>query len=441
MAYHILDYGAIPGEGNLNTKPIQNAIDDCEAHGGGTVVIPNGLFITGTIYLKSNVELHLEMGAELKASTNPEDYNALDAYPENHSCKSEGWDGRHFIIAHHVENVAITGLGTINGSADTYFDGEPYDPGFHSIWSYGLQFQKGFIFGMKEAENPRPGQLVVFVDCKNIRIIDVTVINSPCWCMFLHGCENVQVRGYKAFNKRTWANTDGLDIDTCKNVTVSDCIIDTGDDGITLRCDSKKLKNGKIACENITITNSVLACSSSAFRVGVGSGEIHNITISNIVIHRAGIAFTIATHFGQSCHGLIEDMIIRDIMAENVSVPFELFAKKDCYIKNIAFQNYHAKCFKGICLHAFDDAIIRDISAKDIHIRITEPPFPYKLLNEDGTNYLLYTENVENVRIENMTAEVPEIFSGMFKDEHKNFDGIVSNRKHRENSHKITKTP
>ena len=78
---------------------------------------------------------------------------------------------------------------------------------------------------------------------------------------------------------------------------------------------------------------------------------------------------------------------------------------------------------------SYDDAIIRDISVKDIRIRITEPPFSYKLLNENGNNYLFYTKNVDNVRIENMTAEVPEIFKGMFKDEHKNFDGIVSNHK------------
>ena len=427
MAYNILDYGAVRGEGTLNTSAIQNAIDDCASHGGGTVIVPGGLFVTGTIYLRSNVELHLETAAELRASTDPEDYNPLDAYPENTSAPSEGWDGRHLIIAYKVENAAITGLGIINGAADKYFDGKPTDPGFHTIWSYGLQFQKGFFFGMAKSDNPRPGQTVVFICCKNIRILDITVKNSPAWSTLLHGCENVQVRGYKAFNQPAWANTDGLDIDTCKNVTVSDCIIDTGDDAITLRCDSIRLTNGRTSCENVTITNCVLASSSSVFRIGVGRGEVHNVTISNIVIPRGGVAFTLATHFSKSCHGLLEDIFIRDIVADNISIPFELIAKEDCYVQNISFHNYRAKCFQGAKMTAYDHAKLRNISVKDLHMSIIAPPFDYELLNKDGSNHLLYTENVENVRFENVSAEISEEFKGLFKDEFKNFSAVVTN--------------
>jgi len=412
MVYNIVDYGALPGIGNMNTAPIQRAIDACSAAGGGTVLVPSGLFISGTLYMKSNVELHLEMGAELKASTNREDYNPLDAYPENGGADAEGWDGRHFIIAHYAENVSITGLGTINGSADTFFDGEVYDPGFTVGWNYGLQYQKGFRYGMAKSDNPRPGQTVVFVACKNIRIIDVTIINSPAWCLFLHGCEDVQVRGYKAFNQRAWANTDGIDIDCCKNVTVSDCIIDTGDDAIAIRCSSKRLTNGRTVCENITVTNCVLASCSSVFRIGVGVGEIRNVTISNIVIHRGGLAFTIATHFSDACHGLLEDMTISNITVENTCTPFSLLARKDCYVKNISFVNFRAKCFAGSTIVANDDAVIRNILVRDMHLSITAPSFGKPVLNPNGSNYLFYTKNAENVKFENVTTEV----SGEVKD-------------------------
>lgn len=424
MTYSILDYGALPGKDNLNTKAIQNAIDACAAAGGGTVLVPSGLFISGTLYLKSNVELHLEMGAELRASTRREDYNALDVYPENWGADAEGWDGRHFIIAYEVENVAITGLGTINGSADVFFDGEVYDPGFHGCWSYGLHYQKGFRYGMAKSDNPRPGQTVVFINSKNIRVIDITIINSPAWCLFLHGCENVQVRGYKAFNEKAWANTDGLDIDICKNVTVSDCIIDTGDDAIAIRCSSRALKNGKTICENITITNCVLASSSSVFRIGVGVGEIQNVTISNIVIPRGGTAFTIATHFSDHCHGLLRDMFISNIIAENVTNAFHLLARKDCYVKNITFSNYRAKCFNGSSMYAFDDAKVQNITVKDMHMTIIPSPFSFPLVNADGNNHLFYTQNVENVRFENVTAEVPAEFKGLFKDDIDTFDSV-----------------
>lgn len=415
MVYNIVSYGAIPNSGHVNTVPIQSAIDACSAAGGGTVLVPSGLFVSGTLYLKSNVELHLEMGAELKASTKREDYNTADAYPENWCAPNEGWDERHFIIAHHVENVAITGLGKINGSAEIFFDGEAYDPGFGGIWSYGLHYQKGFWYGMEKSDNPRPGQTVVFVDSKNIRVTDITIINSPAWCLFLHGCENVQIRGYKAFNERAWANTDGIDIDCCKNVTVSDCIIDTGDDAIAIRCSSAQLKNGRTACENITITNCVFESSSSVFRIGVGAGEIRNVAISNIVIRRGGIAFTIATHFSDACHGLLEDIHISNIIAENTTVPFELYAKKDCYIKNISFVNYRAKCFKGAMIVASDDAQIRNITVRDMNLLITQPPFTHKLLDENSNNYLFYAENAENVKFENITTEIPEDLCKYFK--------------------------
>lgn len=418
MIYNILNYGAIPGENHVNTAAIQNAIDKCSANGGGTVLIPSGLFISGTLYLKSNVDLHFEMGAVLKASTNREDYNPLDAYPENYCIPCEAWDARHFIIAHHVENVAITGLGTINGSADVFFDGEPYDPGFGGIWSYGLHYQKGFRYGMEKSDNPRPGQSVVFICCKNVRITDITITNSPCWCLFLHGCENVQIRGYKAFNERAWANTDGLDIDTCKNVTVSDCIMDTGDDDIAIRCDSKQLNNGMETCENITITNCILSSSSSVFRIGIGQGIIRNVNISNIVIPRGGIAFTIATHYWGDCHVSFEDITIHDIITDNTSIPFELYAKKGGHIKNISFYNYRAKCYKGAVISARDNATISDITLRDMRLSIIPSPFSRPLLDASGNNLLLNIENAENVKLENVTTEVPDALKPFFQDAH-----------------------
>ena len=424
MQVNILDYGAVPGTGAVNTAAIQRAIDDCAARFGGTVTVPAGCFVSGTLYLRSNVELHLDMGAELRASTDPADYNARDAYPENFSVPDEGWEGKHFIIAHGLENTAITGAGTINGSAELFFDGEAYDPGFHDVWSYGLQYQKGFRYGMERSDNPRPGQTVVFIDCRNVRVTDVTIINSPAWCLFFHGCENVQVRGYRAYNRRTWANTDGLDIDTCRNVTVSDCIIDTGDDAIAIRCSAKRLKNGRTACENITVTNCVLASSSSVFRIGVGAGEIRRVVISGIAIHRGGVAFTVATHFSPACHGLLEDILVRDIAAENISVPFALTAREDCYIRNVSFQNFRAGCFKGCSVIAEDDAEIRGITLRDVQLSVQESPFAFPILDERGGNELLSLRNVRDVYARHVTAEIAPALRGLIGDSSGLFDAV-----------------
>ncbi len=414
MLHNIVDYGAKSGNGNLNTKAIQRAIDECAAQGGGTVIVPSGLFITGTIYLLSNVELHLEIGAELKASTNPKDYNCLNAYAENWSAPSEGWEGKHLIIAHNAENVAITGLGKINGAADVYFDGEVQDFEYPGFWSYGLQYQKEFRYGMKDCVNPRPGQTVVFINCRNIHITDITIVNSPAWCLFFHGCEDVQIRGYKAFNKKTWANTDGLDIDTCKNVTVSDCIIDTGDDAIAIRCSSKRLNNGMDSCENITITNCVLASSSSVFRLGVGRGRIRNVSISNIVIRRGGASFTLATHFGAACHCLLEDISIYNIVSENVAIPFELYAKEDCYIRNVMFVNLRMKCFKGATIAASESAKVYNVCVKDLNLSIMSPLFAQGILDENNRNSVFSIKSADHLKFENITVEIEEILKCKF---------------------------
>lgn len=421
MDFNILDYGAAADGATVNTVAIQSAIDDCAAYGGGRVVVPSGEFITGTIYLKSHVEFHLEIGAVLRASSEMSDYNELSAYPENFDVPSEKWSGKHLIIAHAVYNVALTGFGKIDGGGDEIFDDKNIDVGFHGyIWSYGFVMQK-------DLSVLRPGQTVVFVDCEDVRITDVTIEKSSSWCLFLHGCRNVQIRGVKAFNPKNRAQTDGIDIDVCRNVTVSDCIIDTGDDGITLRGVSRRLINGMTACENVTITNCVIACSSSAFRFGVGTGIVRNINISNITIHRAAKAFNIMTSFGSDGHILIEDINIHNVSATGVSFPFCIRETDGCQIRNVTISNYRAKTFAGAVLVARDRGGIENVSIHDMNLTIVTPPFSVaadglaqdmkNTLLADDSRHLFYVDGAENVLFHRIRTEIEDA-------QKKNFDGV-----------------
>ena len=224
MNTNILDFGAISDGITLNTLAIQKAIDKCAEAGGGRVTIPAGIFKSGTIWLRSNVELHLEMGAELLASDNLDDYNELDAYPQNsHRNEFEGWVGKHLIIALNVENCAITGLGTINGNCHAYV--YPYF-GETELAKWGW---KHGIAELKDKENLRPGQLICFIESKKLRVKDISIIDSPCWSLLFHGCEFVQVNSIRVNNPAWMLNSDGIDIDASRYVTVSDCIILTGD--------------------------------------------------------------------------------------------------------------------------------------------------------------------------------------------------------------------
>ncbi len=246
----------VPGPtARRSTKAIQAALDACGAAGGGTVVVPAGTFVTGTIWLRSHVELHLQHGAVLLASPDLDDYNKEDAYPQNWGCGEEEWNASHLILAIEAEDVAITGSGTIDGNGKVFFTApKPYDP---FIWRDGLALAR-------DQERLRPGQTIVFCESHNIRLRDFAIRDATCWCIFLHGCEDVSINGLKINNTSYAANTDGIDIDCSRNVTVSDCIIDTGDDAITLRGSPGKLKDKTRVCENIVVSNCVVASSSTA---------------------------------------------------------------------------------------------------------------------------------------------------------------------------------
>lgn len=394
MFYNIKDFGAVADGVKVNTPAIQSAIDECHKNGGGRVLVPSGTFVTGTIYLKSNVELHLEMGAVLKASGNFTDYNGPDAYPESYGLMpSEYWDWRNLIIAHKADNVAITGLGRIDGNGEEIFDVCKKCEGFRAyIWSYGFSLQK-------DLSNPRPGPLVVFVGSTNIKVTDITITNAPAFCMLLQGCENVQIRGYRCFNERFHANTDGIHIDTCRNVTISDCVIDTGDDAIALRCDAVRLTNGLKNCENVTITNCVLATSSSAIRLFgyEGEGHIRNVTVSNVIIHRAAKAFNLTTSYIPEGRAVFEDVIISNVVAKNVSFPIYMREYNNSTIQNVNINNFHAASFAGAFMISQTGGKIRNISINNMSLDIIPAPFTATREDLAADCRYLRAENGRNV--------------------------------------------
>ncbi len=230
----VLDYGAIPNGKTLTTGAIQDAIDYCSSSGGGTVTVPPGTYLTRTIYLRSGVNLELRKGALILGDTIPGAFDQAIIYAEN------------------VQDAAITGLGSINGRG----------------WA------KFFPKNGKRHNNIR------LYRCKNIRVMDITLLNAPNWVFRIRECDGVMVRGVNIFSYVN-QNNDGLDIDA-KNVTVSDCIIDCEDDAMCLKSD-----NPDFLCENITITNCILGTNCNAIKFGTSSHcGFRNISVSNCVIRR-----------------------------------------------------------------------------------------------------------------------------------------------------------
>ena len=331
MQYNIVSYGAVADGTTLNTRSIQSAIDDCAAHGGGRVTVPAGVFKTGTIMLKDNIELHLMAGAVLLGSERMEDYNSEDAYPQCWGSVSEEWKGAHILLACECSHIAITGFGVIDGNAECFYAEAEPNTWASYVWPNGLRRSA-------DKEKLRPGQTVALIECRHVTVENITIRNSTCWSCYVHGCEFVSIRGIRVFNADNYVNTDGVDIDSSRYVTVSDCVLLTGDDAIAIRCDEKKLKNKDVHCEYVTVTNCVLSSSSSVIRIGVGTGTIKHVRISNIVVKYGGAVLHCMTQYSGRGDAKIEDVNFSQISVDFAGYLLKIFAPDAGFVRDISID-------------------------------------------------------------------------------------------------------
>lgn len=253
--YNILDYGAVKNDtSRLSTGAINKAVEACYIAGGGRVFIPPGIYKSGTITLKDNVELYLDRGAVLYASTAHTDF-PRQKQPAYRSQKDPGgWFA--LIYAEGATNIGIAGKGTINGQG-------------------ALQQPRPDLLGGDRDGRPRN---ILFISCKNISVEGITMLNSGIWNQHYLDCEDVLVNNIQVYNHSN-RNNDGIDIDGCRRFVLSNSIIDSDDDAIVLKA------TGPAGCEDVTITNCVVSSYTNAIKCGTEStGGFKNITVSNCVV-------------------------------------------------------------------------------------------------------------------------------------------------------------
>ena len=215
------------------------------------MVIPAGNYKIGTLVMRSHVELHLETGATLYGSTDLKDYRAMKS--DYVSLRTQTTTIQ-LIYADAVEDVSITGFGTIDGR--------------------GAAFKK---LSWNDEGITRP-HLLRFIQSKDIVVSDVTLKNSGCWMQHYLACDRVQIRGIKVFNRNNY-NNDALDIDGCHDVVVSGMIADSDDDAITLKSTSPRL------CENVSIHDCIVSSHCNAIKLGTETnGGFRNINIANCIV-------------------------------------------------------------------------------------------------------------------------------------------------------------
>ncbi len=288
--FNILDYGAVPDGKTLCTSGIQAAIEAAHLYGNGRVVFPAGSFLSGSLVIKSGVELHLLQDAVLLGSTNPDHYIKLNRW-------------KALVMAEGESDIMITGPGTIDGQ------GRQLALHIDSLFYAGKLDSADYNFvEMRPMHYIRP-QLIEFVNCKNIKLTNVTLRNAACWVQTYDLCDNIILDHVQVDSDAYW-NNDGIDIQDCKKVRITNCYINAADDGICLKSQSRDH-----SCDSIYIAYCTVRSSASAVKFGtVSHGGFKNVTIEHIKVFdtfRSALAIECVDG------GTLENILIENIDAVN----------------------------------------------------------------------------------------------------------------------------
>jgi len=390
ITYDITDFGAVGDNLTHCKEAFDKAITKCSDNGGGTIqVSPGEYYMNGALVFKSNVCVNLQKGAILNFSTNEADY--LPAVLTR-------WEGTELynysplIYAYHVNNIALTGEGTVNGNGSKKF----------APWNNIQKTEQELLRKMGRDLTPvwnrvfaekyhlRPGFIEPY-GCTNVRIEGITILDSPFWVIHPIFCTNVIVRGntVKSYNY----NNDGCDPESCTNVLIENCNFNTGDDGIAIKSgrDNDAWRVGQ-PTENVVIRNCTF--NSKINGVCIGSemaGGVRNVFVENITLTKSANAIYFKSNLDRGAY--IENVFVRNVNADTVRTAFIRFEPNykgehssfnPTLFRNFVIENVSCKQSKevGIYLAGFEGYPLKDITLRNVTIDST--PVPYCLQNVEN---------------------------------------------------------
>jgi polygalacturonase len=310
--YDVRTYGAVADGATPATAAIQKAVDTCAADGGGKVLIPAGRYVSGAIFLKSRVEIELGSGAVLLGSTNFADYPPIDGRWEGIERKvyASLFTGRG------LEHVSITGRGVLDGRGQVWWAANR---------KTGELRKKAGLQG-REPENPpdaplrwpRP-RMINLYNCTNVLIRDVTILNAPSWNVHPVYCENVTVDNVTITAPADSPNTDAVDPDSCRDVRITNCRMDVGDDCVVIKsgynADGRRVG---VACEDILVSNCLFLHGHGGVVIGSEmSGSVRNVAVVNCVFDGTQRGLRVKTALGRG--GIVEHFRASNLVMRNIT--------------------------------------------------------------------------------------------------------------------------
>ena len=369
--YNVTEFGAKADGMTLNTRSIQAAIDLASANGGGRVIVPaGGEFVTGSIYLKSNVDLHLEDGAILLGSLNPWDY-VKDSVIK--------WTA--MIFAVQQDNISITGKGVI--------DNRGFEVANRMVQYVHLGLFQDDLELDRPQESNRP-EIIHLFKCNNVTVKDVTLKDPACWTQQYELCNKLTIEGIKVDAKAYW-NNDGLDVVDCCDVIVRNCYIDSSDDAY---CFKSHHVDG--VSENVLVENCIGRSSASGVKFGtLTKGVFRHFVFKDITIFDT---FRSAINIASVDGGRVEDVLVDGLKSINTGNPiFIRFGTRN--------SNSNEPCVQ--------DILIKKVYAEVPHGKpdagyIYEGPVPLPPRNVCPSSILGLPEHrIKNVRIEDVEIVYP----------------------------------
>lgn len=342
-SFSIKDYGAVSDGQTLNTDAFAKAIAACSAAGGGKVIVPAGLWLTGPIELKSNINLHLEKGALVLFTKDHTQYPIIKA-----SNKSTNYTPASPIYGYDLNNIALTGEGIFDGGGDSW---RPVKKGkcTPSQWnnlvsSGGAVSKDGSLWWptqaamdgekilkdlKKQSAKPtaddylpardylRPYMLFL-VNCENVLIDGVTLRNSPKFVFYPNHCTNLTMRNATIFNEWYAQNGDGIDISACENVVIYKCTVSVGDDGICMKSSgSKSDKDDEANLQNILIAGCTVYHAHGGFVIGSNTdGGMKNVSVTDCNFVGTDVGIRVKSNYGRG--GLVKDIYLNNIFMSDI---------------------------------------------------------------------------------------------------------------------------